>query len=147
MTKDQTILSNIEEHGWHCSNVFDPEGINKDFAYSIGFEETFNHPEIMVFGLDHEVAHQILWDIVNDIKDGVKLKTDIKLNNVIGGDYQVMFKEVKIEAFSKYLGQAVDFYDQPFRAWVLLWPDKNHVLPIEKNCLATDQNEALNIIK
>lgn len=146
MENKSNIASNIDEHGWHCCNVFDHEGVSPDFAYSIGFEKTFDHPEIMIFGLEHETAHQILWDIANDIKDGAEFKTDEKLSNVIGGEFQVIFKEVKIESFSEYLGQAVDFYDKPFRAWVLLWPDKNHVLPIENNCLATEQNEALRII-
>lgn len=144
---DDKIKSHIEDYGWHCCYVFDLEGVKPEFSYTIGFEKTFNHPEIIVFGLDRNVAHQILSDIACDIADGVKLQTDIKLSNVIGGDYQVMFKEVDDNAFDKYLGQAVDFYNRQFKAWALLWPDKNKVLPIEEGCLATDQNEVLKIIK
>ncbi len=146
MTKDKNIQSDIQEYGWHCLNVFDPEGINPDFVYSIGFEETYNHPEIMIFGLESSKSHHILSDIANDIKDGVALKTNTKLRNIIGGDYDVIFKEVKTNDFSKFLGTAVDYYDKPFRAWVMFWPDKNNVLPTEKGCLATNQSEALKIV-
>ncbi len=145
--KQNLIKSNLKSYGWHCCNAFDPEGINSNFSYSIGFESTFNHPEIIIFGLEADVSHQILSDLAIDIQNGVTFEIDAKLKNVIGGDYEVMFKEVKAEHFSNYLGQAVDHYNKPFRAWALLWPDKNNTLPIEDNCLIDDQNEALKIIK
>ncbi len=144
--KDKIIENNIKEFGWHCLNVFYPDDGKPEFTYSIGFEETYNHPEIMMFGLEADKSHHMLADIAHDIKNGVILKTDVRLKNVIGGDYEVMFKEIKQESFGQYLGTAVDYYEKPFRAWVMLWPDKHNILPTESGCLATDQNEALGII-
>ena len=138
--------NHIDTFGWSFLNVFDPNGENPDFSYSIGFEETFNFPEIMIFGLDNKTAHQIISDIAQDLKDGIRYELNKKHKNVISGDFEVEFKEVKKEFFSSYLGTAVDFYRKPFRAWVLFWPDKNNILPIEKGCEITVQNEALDII-
>ena len=140
------IQEHINKYGWHCLYVFDPDGEKVEFTYSIGFEETFKHPEIMIFGLKKETAHGILDDIANDLNNGIKYELDKRLSNVIGGDFEVMFKEVNENAFSEYLGSAVDYYQKPFKAWVLFWPDKSNLLPFDNNCELTVQNEAIEIV-
>ncbi len=140
------IQKHIDEYGWHCLYVFDPDGEKNEFSYSIGFEESFGHPEIIIFGLKREVAHSILSDIASDLRNGATFEPNVKLNNVIGGDLDIMFKPVKQAAFDDYLGTAVRFYQRPFRAWVMLWPDKTNILPDEEGCELTVQDEALGIV-
>jgi len=67
------------------------------------------------------------------------------LNGLVGGDFEVHFKSVKDIAFPDYLGIALMYYDQPFRAQVLFWPDSKNVLPTEDGCEVSIQNEALAI--
>jgi len=140
------IQKHIREYGWHCLHVFDPEGEKQDFSYSIGFEATYDHPEVIVFGLGRETAHEILSDIASDLKNGIKYKTNTRLKNIISGNFEVMFKEVKGDAFHTYLGTAADFYGKPFRAYVLFWPDKGNRLPMDAGCEVTVQDEALEIV-
>ena len=146
MNENNKIQSNINKYGWHFLFVFDPEGKKESFSYSIGFEETFNYPEIMVFGLEKEIAHQILTDIADDLKNGLHYEVDKKLNNVLSGDLKVVFKKVNTEAFDEFLGTAVNFYQKPFRALVMFWPDKKSLFPFEDGCVVTIQNEALKIV-
>lgn len=100
----------------------------------------------MVFGLEKEIAHQILTDIADDLKNGLHYEVDKKINNVLSGDLKVVFKKVNTEAFDEFLGTAVNFYQKPFRALVMFWPDKKSLFPFEDGCVVTIQNEALKIV-
>ena len=140
------IRDNIEEYGWHFLFVFDPNGERENFAYSIGLEERYNHPEIILFGLKQESAHAVLTDVVEDIKSGVNMEPNKRHSNVIGGGFDVLFKPIINSAYSEYLGTAIDYYGKKFRAQVMFWPDKANVLPTEEGCVLTIQNEALGIV-
>lgn len=140
------IKANIEKHGWQFQFVFDEKGVNPDFSYTIGFEETFGHPEIMIFGLKRETMHTVLGDLAHDIKNGRIFKPNIKTSDVISGEFEVLFRPLKDECYPEYAGIAFRYYDKPFRLLVMFWPDKNNVLPTEKNCELTVQNEALEIV-
>lgn len=140
------IKNNIDEYGWHFLFVFDPNGEHVDFSYTIGLEESFDHPEIVIFGLKKDSAHGILSAIVDDIKSGVVMEPNKRLPNVIGGDFEVLFKPIVGSAYEDYLGTAVRYYGKPFRAQVMFWPDKNNKLPQDEGCEVTIQDEALQIV-
>ena len=143
---DKSIIENIEKHGWQFQFVFDSNGVNQDFSYSIGFEQSYNHPEIMIFGLKREKMHSILGEMANDIKNGRVFEPNIKIKDIISGEYEVMLKPIKESLLPEYAGIATRYYQKPFRLYVMLWPDKNNVLPTENNCELTVQNEALGIV-
>ena len=140
------VKADIEEFGWHFLYVFDPEQEHANFGYTIGLEETYNHPEIIVFGLKKETIHGILTDLVEKIEIGTTFGTDEKLKDLIANDFKVLFKPVVGSGFDDYLGQAVKYYNKPFRALVLFWPDKNNILPTEQGCEVDVQDEALKIV-
>jgi Domain of unknown function (DUF4262) len=144
-TTDQ-IEQNIAKYGWQFQFVFDNEGEHPPFAYSIGFEESYNHPEIMIFGLKREIMHSMLSHVASEIKGGKVYELDKKTKNVFSGDYDVMFKNLNESYHPEYAGIAMDYYNKPIRIYVMLWPDKNNVLPTESNCQLTVQNEALGMI-
>ena len=41
---------------------------------------------------------------------------------------------------------ALDYYDREIPIWVLFWPDKNNVLPLENDCELTVQAEAVSVV-
>ena len=57
------------------------------FAYSIGLTQTYNHPEIICFGLPNNLAHAIINDIAEIIEKGEKI--------VAGKEYDEIFKNSK----------------------------------------------------
>ena len=137
---------NIEKYGWEAMFVFDENEKKEPFLYTIGLEETFSHPEIMIFGLARETMHNIVSDIAKDIKEGFTAPVDEKIKGLLSGEYEVMFKAVDPKHFDDYLGHAVRYYEKRFRAIVMFWPDKNNVLPFENGSENTVQNEALGIV-
>lgn len=141
-----SLKENIQKHGWQYQYVFDANGEKEDFSYSIGFEESFDHPEIMIFGLKRETMHVILSDIANDIRNGRRFEDGIKAGDVLSGDFEVIFKSVKSEYLPEYAGIASRYYNKPFRVLVMFWPDKSNTLPTEVGCTLTVQNEALKIV-
>lgn len=141
-----SIEENIKKHGWQYQFVFDKDGEKPDFSYTIGLEDSFSHPEIMIFGLKREQMHSILTDLVNDIKEGRVFKPNEKTGDVVAGDFEAIFKPLKEEFIPEYAGTAERYYKKPFRVYVMLWPDKNNILPTEPGCELTVQNEALQIV-
>lgn len=142
----ESIKENIQKHGWQYQYIFDENGEKENFAYSIGFEESFNHPEIMIFGLKRETMHAILSDIANDIRNGREFQDGVKTGDILSGDFEVFFKLVKEEYLPEYAGCASGYYNKPFRVLLMFWPDKSNTLPTEFGCTLTVQNEALKIV-
>ena len=140
------IKKNIEQYGWHFIFVFDPDGEKENFSYTVGFEETYKFPEIIIFGLNKDSAHGICTDIADDLAKGKTYPLNTKIADVIGGDYKVLFKEVLPEKFDGYLNGCLSYYKKPFRACVMFWPDKDGMFPFEYGYKSKAQNEALQIV-
>lgn len=55
---DAQVTRDIREYGWHCLHVLPragEEGVG--FTYTIGLIESYDHPELMIFGLGREREH------------------------------------------------------------------------------------------
>jgi hypothetical protein len=118
-----TFVDNIREHGWFDTYVFSNEG-EASFSYTTGFWVTLGAPEIVVFSLDRIVAHDVLWDIFRDVRDGKQIKigrydADVFAN---GGAY---FFPVARKFYPKFLGWSRWFYgNDEFPCLQLVWPDR-----------------------
>lgn len=60
---EQQILDNIQQSGWHCNAVGAGES-HPAFVYTVGLEQSFGRPELIIFGLAPATAHGILAKIV-----------------------------------------------------------------------------------
>src|SRR5437667_10027912 len=56
---ERKVLDDIAKYGWHCLNILEENG-QPPWAFSIGLFQTWKHPELIVFGLKRDVAHEIL---------------------------------------------------------------------------------------
>ncbi len=74
---------NIKKHGWESLYVFDESEKRPSFLYSIGLEESFDHPEIVIFGLPRKTMHGLLSDVVEDIKEGVVFECDKRVSGLL----------------------------------------------------------------
>ena len=143
----EKIDNDITRYGWHCLSVNACTGEEgAPFTYTIGLQTTHQHPEIMIFALSNQTAHGILSDCVSLIQNGRRFQPDQEYADVIGGGYQVIFRQVRDEHLPEYFGAACRYYrDAPFSALILFWPNKNHRFPWEDEG-ATPQDEALGLI-
>jgi len=126
--------SDIEQYGWTFMYVdAEQERGIESFSYTIGFEKTYAHPEIITFGLPAEPAHGILSAAAAAIKEGEKLSLHVPVENIIGGELNVIFKPLNHEHYDDYLSVAIEAYGtKDFRAQIMLWPDKEGNSPNEK---------------
>ncbi len=120
---ERKILADVEEHGLHIVHVpEDDEG--PGFSFTIGLWHSFEQPEVIVFGLPSETAHELLNAIADDASDGKRFLADSKHDGLLV-DYPVRFLEVPKGAYGEYLGFARWAYlGDEFPCVQFVWPDK-----------------------
>ena len=69
---DRQLLADVEQHGLHVIGVEEDEE-GPGFAYSIGLYHSFDHPEVIVFGLPVRVMHPIINGIGEQVRAGKRL--------------------------------------------------------------------------
>ncbi len=67
---EHKLFSMVEKHGWQFTYVFDNEGKQPDFAYSVGFTKSLNAPEFIVFGLPTNVMNHMIWEVFRQVENG-----------------------------------------------------------------------------
>lgn len=126
------LNEDINKFGWHVCKVFG-EGINTEFAYSVGLYQTFNHPEIIFIGLKLDLAHILINNIGEDIKTGKKFESG-KLYDDILDNFQCAMVDVSTKHYNEYVGQAQNFYKgDGFPLFQCIYPTIKGIYPWEKN--------------
>ena len=145
--QNKKISDNIREYGWHCLHVFPTKETHDKFSYSIGFEESYGAPEVLIFGLDREKAHALLNACAEMLQDGHTIQNSVENPNVLNGGYKVVFRPVRSTFFSEYLGTAQRYYqDRPFGAVVMFLPDREHRFPWQTGYDDIPADESLSIV-
>ena len=77
----------IRRYGWVVIGVYaDVERSEPPMAYTVGLIENFGHPELIVFGLEMEVAHTALNTLVRRfVRPGGRVPLDEPLDRVFEG--------------------------------------------------------------
>lgn len=128
---EQTKL-NIEKFGLHVIMVSSTNYL-PSFAYSIGLTRTYNHPEIICFGLPNSLGHEIINDVTEIIKGG-KIIESGKVYPEIFKDSRATFLKVDKRSIKDYFGAALNYYiNEDFNAFQLIWTDRNDKFPWEDN--------------
>lgn len=86
---EKNVLDNVEKHGWFGTHVFDPEETDPSFSYSTGFSKTLGKPEFIIFGLNKDLRHSMLWEIFRQMKDGKTPSDAQKWDDLLEGFYCV----------------------------------------------------------
>ncbi len=145
--QNQDIADNIREYGWHCLHVFPTEDAQEMFSYSIGFEESYGGPEILIFGLEREKAHALLNECAFVLKSGHKFVAEVNDENILSGGYSVVFKKLKEEHFDNYVGTALRYYqNKRFEAFVMFLPDSKHRFPWMRGYDDISAEESMSIV-
>lgn len=124
--------SNIEKFGLQVIMV-GSTSYCPSFAYSIGLTHTYNHPEIICFGLPNDLGHEIINDIAGIIQKDETIYTG-KIYTEIFNDSRAAFLKVDKRNIDDYFGEALNYYgDKSFDALQVVWTDRNDKLPWEDN--------------
>ena len=122
---DKKLLADIDKFGFHALHIF-AEGDEPAFTFSIGFTETLNSPEVVIFGLKRELMHDMLWEIFRQIQAGKALADGERWSGLIEG-FDCVSRPVHPSWNQEYLGTAI--WHRRYRtrrddvtAFQLFWP-------------------------
>lgn len=132
---EEHIIKDIEKYGFHIICIED-DGYLPGFAYTIGLYHTYQHPEVIIFGLKTEVMSIVLNHIVSEIIDGIKFLTDIDYQGYLQS-YPTRFIKVEEAHYPDYFGYANWFYNYTFDypIYQIVWTDKESRYPWEADFL------------
>jgi hypothetical protein len=125
---EKTILDNVEQHGWFCASVFDPDKKLPNFSYTVGLSETLGCPELFIAGLPMKLTHSILWTAFEHIKAGKLPEPDEPWKDILDG-YDMVYRPVHSSQIeTDYFNSARWFWNTqkgnsaPLKANQLFWP-------------------------
>lgn len=102
------------------------------FAYSIGLFHTFNHPEVLISGVDFKNGTNIINHIGAFVRDGMRFGAEQEASEILV-EANCYFKRIVSQHYSDYLGTAVRFYGHAeFPALQCYWPDREGLYPFEE---------------
>lgn len=131
------IIANVRTHDFHVVAIRE-ENDTPQFFYTIGLYYQFQHPELLIMGLDVNVAHDILMRAHALIKSGGTIQpwTNLPIDMT-----HTPMRSVPIDAsnYSSFLGFGMWFYrslggsrPDTFPAIQFIWPDVwNQIYPWE----------------
>ena len=129
---DLRVRSDIDQYGWHVAKI---GGDDKapPWAFTIGLEHSFQHPEILVVGMELDLLHALLNHIGEQVKRGRVFAPDERAEGVLERSAPI-FKPVASRWLGAFVGNAGWFYrEQSFRVLQCFWPDEGGHLPWEES--------------
>ncbi len=110
------------------------------FAYSFGLYEEFRHPEIIIFGLDSAIMHDIINNAGEQIQNGVRYRAGGVTGELLEG-YNCAFRQVNPLQYRETCSWAVWFYgNSEFPVLQLFWPDKGNKFPWDEGFTGSPRN-------
>lgn len=126
----EKIAQNIRRHGWMSLSV----SADSNFTYTTGLSEK-GWPELIVFGVPGQVAHDIITKIVQ------KNVCPTEGERFQYNGFPAVLRAVPSEAACRqYAVQACAYYERLLPISQVVLSDKNKVLPWEPGCLAQSQS-------
>jgi hypothetical protein len=133
---DRKLIHDVHTHGWHVV-LINPEHGCPGWAFSVGIFHNFRHPEIVMFGLNLALMHQLINNIGEQVRGGAVFKPDTEYADLLEA-FDCAFRTVDLSWYSWVLGYARWFYEgDSFPALQCIWPDKEHHFPWQEEFKAS----------
>jgi len=127
---DLRVRSDVERYGWHVAKIAGDEQA-PPWAFTIGLEHSFDHPEVLVFGMELELLHSLLNHIGEGVKQGRRFAHDERPDGILA-QHPPAFRAVAERWYGPFVGNAGWFYqERSFRVLQCFWPDAAGSLPWE----------------
>ena len=129
---DQKFCADVVEYGCHIVTIpQDAEG--PGYSFSIGLFLNFRHPDMVVFGLSHEIACILINDIREKIEQGGKFQAGEETSQFFT-QAKVSFVPVNSNFYRDYFGCSLWFYrclNDKFPMLQAVWADRQGKFPWE----------------
>lgn len=126
----QKIAADISTDGFSKLLVFDPEGQEPDFGYTVGLYQTAGHPEVLMTGLTQPILRRFLDLISRSVLSGTRFDAGSTSTELMASRLPCYFAPIDPRHYDEYLGQAVVYYgDRSFPALQCVWCDTQGRFP------------------
>lgn len=128
--RDEAILGDIRRVGWSVLQIDpdNPEDSGPRYSFSVGLFHTHDHPEIILLGLSHAAAGQIINNIGGLVLLGQRIEPGRAYHEF--ASVPVVFVEVDPAHYKEYVGYALWLYGGPrFPMLQCVWPLKSGHFP------------------
>ena len=111
------------------------------FAYTTGFWLTARQPELLMFGLKMETAHQVFTELFRDAQAGRSPPVGVRGADIFENQPTYAFN-VDRRHYADHLGWSRWFYrGDDFPCLQVVWPDRAGMFPWEKGFNTAFANE------
>lgn len=137
---DYKLIGDVIEHKCHIIGIpQDEQGAG--YAFSVGLYLHFNHPEIVIFGLNHNDAGAVINQICTLVEKGRRFKHEEVSNELFEG-VSAKLIDVAPKFYKEFFGAALWFYrsiGDGFPFMQVVWPNKNGIFPCDPICDAASK--------
>lgn len=138
---EKDILAKIESCGCYIPLVFDPDGNDPSFAYSVGLPHSVGQGEVITFGLTHELLAFAINETMRQCRDeGLQLQEGLRIAGLLDG-FDMIAKRVHASCIQRdYLNSAMwhhmGRYGEPLtEVYQLVWPSAaTGLFPWDEGC-------------
>ena len=125
---DRLVLENIQKFGCQVMHIAAEDDL-PPFAYSVGIQQTTSVPEVVVIGLKQPMAHFVVNEYNNRVRNGELFVPGQKYSGFIGG-FDVLVSVVDKSYYEEYFGVDLWLYKGPnFDVVQLIYPSTSGVWP------------------
>jgi hypothetical protein len=132
---DEAIAQDVAKYGWSALSISDAA---PPFSYSCGLMTTFDHPELIVFGMESRESYNVLAAMVKELRSGRSFSAPGTYDGILE-HAQIAIRRVHPTQHELYLGFAMGHCTYMgklggLEALQVFWPDKQGRFPFEVNC-------------
>jgi len=131
---EDKALDDIEKYGCHILMVMEGEG-EPCFTYSIGINKKQEKPDVVILGLNNELASKMI-NLYNDrISSGENIKPGKYYSGFLEG-FDVCFVKVAKKYYNNYFGWGLWLHNgDKFDVLQMVWPTTQGLWPWSDNKL------------
>lgn len=126
--EEQNFVSNIMKNGWFGTHV-SAESEGPGFSFTTGFWVNLKFPEVIVFSLKAQTAHDLFWHMFREAKAGKPPIIGKPAPEILEDSDVFLFPVAKTQ-YEAHLGWSRWFYSgDDFPCLQLVWPDDKGIFP------------------
>jgi hypothetical protein len=132
-SKTARFFAEVEEHiaesGFHLTYVFSQPPL----CYSVGFTQTWAHPELLLFGLGFDDAKTILIELASQVEGGERFTHGRADHEIF--EQSIAFVEIPQDEYpGRFIVTIAVYGDMQFRALQVVTPDAAGRFPWHSDC-------------
>jgi hypothetical protein len=125
---ERRVQADISVHGWHVVKIEGDEYV-PPWAHTIGFGDSFGHPEVLVAGMAVEQLHTLLNRIGDLLRAGNRFEADQQVHSILEV-FPCAFKRVDARWHQAFAGNAAWHHrDTGLALLQCFWPDPEGRFP------------------